>query len=164
VGIDRPDRLQTSCAIEVAAREVLREHILVDRSPEVIWDHLAKLEQWPSWAAHIARMEPTPPGELTPETQVVLHMKVGIRTKMAVTEYDAPRRWMWEGKSFGTITRFEHALEPVGDRSTRIWFTAWMGGPLSGPAGWGFGTMMRRYLARALPNLKAEIETTNGMG
>lgn len=144
-----------------AMKQVVREQIEVDRPPTVIWDHLAKLEQWPSWAGHIKKMDPTPPGELTSETEVVLHMKMGARTRMRVTEYDPPRRWMWEGKGFGTTIRFEHALEPVGEGRTRVWFLAWMGGPLSGPGGWTFGRMMRRYLSAALPALKAEIESAS---
>lgn len=158
VGIDGANRSPASGERETALREVVRESVEVDRPLEVVWAHLAKLEQWPSWAAHIRRMEPTPPGQLTARTEVVLHMTVGFRTKMTVTEYDRPRRWLWEGRSLGTITRFEHKLEQVGEERTRIWFLAWMGGPLSGPAGWMFGRMMRRYLAVALPKLKAEIE------
>ncbi len=81
---------------------------------------------------------------------------------MTVTEYEPPRRWVWEGRSFGTVTRFEHRFEPLGDTGTRIWFLAWMGGPLARPGGWWFGRMMRRHLSRALPKLKAEIEESTG--
>lgn len=140
-------------------REVVREQVVVERSPQEAWDHLARLEQWPSWAAHIRRMEPMPPGNLTSSTRVVLHMRAGPRTTMTVTEYDPPKRWVWEGKSFGTMTRFEHQLEPVGEGHTRIWFLAWMSGPFARPGDWIFGKMMSRYLATALPKLKKEIET-----
>ncbi len=142
-------------------REVVREQIVVDRPPPVVWSHLAKLEEWPSWAAHIRRMRPTPPGELTAATQVLLHMRAGPRTKMIVTEYDPPRRWVWGGRSLGVTTRFEHKLEEIGHERTRIWFLACVSGPLAGPGGWMFGRMMRRYLARALPKLKGAIETAN---
>lgn len=141
-------------------REVVREQVVVDRPASAAWKHLANLEDWPSWAGHIRRMDPTPPGELTASTQVMLHMRAGPRTKMIVTEYDPPRRWVWEGKSFGMTTTFEHRLEEAGEGGTRIWFLAWVSGPLSGPGGWIFGKMMHRYLARALPKLKAEIEDT----
>ena len=142
-------------------RQVVREEVVVDRSPSVAWKHLAKLEEWPSWAVHIRRMDPNPPGDLTDSTQVVLHMRAGPRTKMIVTEYDPPQRWVWEGRSFGVTTRFEHKLEEIGGGRTRIWFLAWMSGPLAGPAGWTFGKMMRRSLAQALPKLKGEIEAAN---
>lgn len=103
-------------------RQVVREEVVVDRSPSVAWKHLAKLEEWPSWAVHIRRMDPNPPGDLTDSTQVVLHMRAGPRTKMIVTEYDPPQRWVWEGRSFGVTTRFEHKLEEIGGGRTRIWF------------------------------------------
>jgi hypothetical protein len=97
-------------------------------------------------------------GGLTAATQVVVHMRAGPRTKMTVTEYDAPRRWVWEGRSLGVTTLFEHKLEEIGEGCTRIWFLAWMSGPLAGPGGSIFERVMRRYLASALPKLKGEIE------
>ncbi|HWL66435.1 MAG TPA: SRPBCC family protein, partial [Actinomycetota bacterium] len=93
--------------------EVLREEVTVDRSQSVAWAHLAHLEQWPTWATHIKRMEPHPPGELTASTQVVVRMRAGPRNKMTVTEYDPPHRWVWEGKAFGITTRFEHEFEAL---------------------------------------------------
>jgi hypothetical protein len=143
-------------------REVVREQVTVDRPDAVAWDHLAALEQWPTWAGHIRRMDPTPPGALTASTSVVLSMRRGPRTTMKVTEYEPPRRWVWEGRSFGTVTRFEHQFERLGDASTRIWFLAWMGGPLAPLGGWWFGRMMKRHLSIALPKLKAEIEERTG--
>lgn len=139
-------------------REVLREEITVDRPDTVAWDHMAQLEQWPTWGHHIRRMTPSPPGPLSDSTSVLLHMRNGARTTMVVTEFEPPRRWVWEGRSFMTVTRFEHRFEPVGEGRTRILFLAWMGGPMARPVGWMFGRMMRRYLARGLPKLKAEIE------
>jgi hypothetical protein len=141
-------------------REVVREEVVVDRPPADVWKHLSMLEEWPSWAGHIRRMDPTPPGELTASTKVVLHMRAGPRTTMTVTEYNPPRRWVWEGRSFGVTTRFEHKLEELGEGRTRVWFLAWVSGPIAGPVGWSFGKMMHRYLGRALPKLKAEIEAT----
>jgi len=139
-------------------REVVREEVTVDRPDVVAWNHLAALERWPTWASHIRRMDPTPPGVLTASTRVVLHMRAGPRATMTVTEYEPPKRWVWEGRSFMTLTRFEHRFEPLEDGRTRIWFLAWMSGPFARPGGWWFGRMMHRSLSRALPKLKAEIE------
>ena len=139
-------------------REVVREEIVVNGPPREVWSHLAQLKEWPSWAGHIRRMDPTPPGELTADTRVVLHMSAGPRATMKVTEYDPPHRWVWEGRSMGVTTRFEHKFEEVDDARTRIWFQAWTSGPLSFIGGRIFGRMMPRYLTVALPRLKAEIE------
>lgn len=141
--------------------EVVREQVIVDRSPSAAWNHLAHLENWPSWAGHIKRMEPTPRGDLTASTQVILHMRAGPRNKMIVTEYDPPHRWVWEGRSFGVTTRFEHKFEAIDENRTRIWFLAGMSGPLSFLTGGLFGRMMHRYLTRALPKLKSEMEASD---
>lgn len=139
-------------------REVVREQVVVERSAPEAWKHLAQLEQWPSWAGHIKRMDPTPPGELTAETKVTLQMRAGPRNTMVVTDFDPPRSWAWEGRSMGVTTRFEHRFEELEGGPTRIWFLAWVSGPLAGPGGWIFGRMMKRALGIALPKLKAEIE------
>ncbi len=139
-------------------RQVVREEVTVDVPRPVAWEHLAELEAWPSWAGHIRRMEPDPPGRLTDSTEVMLHMRAGPRTKMFVTEHDPPLCWVWEGTSYGVTTIFEHRFDEIDQGTTRIWFLAWMRGPLAGVAGWIFGRMMRRNLARALPRLKAEME------
>lgn len=139
-------------------REVVREEVVVDRSATEAWKHLSQLERWPSWAAHIKSMQPTPPGELTASTTVVLHMSAGPRVTMSVTAYDPPRSWIWEGRSMGMTTRFEHRFEELEGSRTRILFLAWVSGALSGPGGLVFGGMMKRALRVALPRLKAEIE------
>ncbi len=140
-------------------REVVREEVVVNRPPWDAWNHLVQLKEWPSWAGHIRSMDPTPPGELTAETSVVLQMDAGPRTTMKVKEYDPPRSWVWEGRSMGVTTRFEHRFEEVDEGRTRIWFLAWTSGPLSFIGGRVFGKMMHRYLTTALPKLKAEIES-----
>ncbi len=138
-------------------REVVREQVVVERSAAEAWKHLAQLEQWPSWAGHIKRMDPTPPGELTAETKVKLQMRAGPRNTMVVTDYEPPRSLVWEGRSMGMTTRFEHKFEELDGGRTRIWFLAWVSEPLAGPGGW-IGRMMKRALGVALPRLKAEIE------
>lgn len=139
-------------------REVVREQVVVERAAAEAWKHLARLEKWPSWAGHIKRMDPTPPGELTAQTKVKLQMRAGPSSTMVVTDYDPPWSWVWEGRSMGVTTRFEHRFEELDGGSTRIWFLARVSGPLAGPGGWMFGRTMKRALGIALPKLKAEIE------
>ena len=145
----------------ITIKEVVREKVDVDRPSSAAWKHLARLEDWPSWADHIRRMEPTPPGDLTASTQVLLHMSAGPRNNMIVTEYDPPNRWVWEGRSFGVTTLFEHKFEEIDQNRTRIWFLASMSGPLALLVGPIFGRMMHRYLSRALPKLKSQMEAAD---
>ena len=141
-------------------REVVREQVTVGVPPSAAWHHLSRLEEWPSWARHIRRIVPDPPGKLTGSTKVMLAMRTGPRTRMVVTDYDPPRSWVWEGTSYGVTTRFEHLFEELDAGQTRIWFLAWMSGRLAWVLGPMFGKMMHRNLARALPKLKAEMEIT----
>src|SRR5205085_7579162 len=43
---------------------VLQREFTVDLPLEKAWQHLARVEQWPSWAKHIKRVELQPAGEL----------------------------------------------------------------------------------------------------
>jgi hypothetical protein len=44
------------------------------------WNHVARVEQWPSWAPHIKRIELHPLGELGPESTGVIHLTNGIKS------------------------------------------------------------------------------------
>ena len=47
---------------------LLRREFTVELPLEKAWQHLARVEQWPSWAKHIKQVEVQPPGELGPES------------------------------------------------------------------------------------------------
>ena len=61
------------------------------------WDHLARVEQWPSWAPHIKKIELQPPGELGPQSTGVIHLTNGMKPVFRVTEFNPPRSWKWVG-------------------------------------------------------------------
>jgi Polyketide cyclase / dehydrase and lipid transport len=56
---------------------IVRE-FTVDAPVRTAWDHLARLEQWPSWAGHITRMDLKPRGQLGPQSAGVLHKFGGL--------------------------------------------------------------------------------------
>lgn len=141
-------------------REVLSEQVTVHRSPLAAWDHLARLEAWPTWAGYIRWMDPDRPGAVTASTEVVLLMHAGPMARMVVTGHDPPRSWAWEGDSPGVTTMFEHRFDEIDEDRTRISFLAWMDGLLAPVYAPVVGAVMHRNLARTLPRLKAEIEDT----
>src|SRR5262245_55563819 len=55
------------------------------------WEQLARVEQWPSWAAHIKRMDLQPPGPLGPQPTGVIHLTNGMKSAFRMTEFDPPR-------------------------------------------------------------------------
>jgi hypothetical protein len=51
------------------------------------WDRLARIEQWPSWAPHINKIELHPPRELGPDSSGVIHLTNGMKRVFRVTEF-----------------------------------------------------------------------------
>ena len=75
----------------------LRREFTVELPVEKAWQHLARVEQWPSWAKHIKQVEVQPPGELGPESTGRFHLTNGIKPEFKMTEFNPYRNWKWVG-------------------------------------------------------------------
>src|SRR5438445_2373391 len=69
----------------------IRREFVVEAPLERAWQHLARIEAWPSWAKHIKSVTVEPPGELSPSTVAVFHLAFGLKARFAVTEFVPPR-------------------------------------------------------------------------
>jgi hypothetical protein len=122
------------------------------------WDHLARVEQWPSWAAHIKRIELQPPGELGIESTGVIHLTNVLKPPFRVTEFNPPCNWKWVGPFLWANVVYDHQFEVVDAEHTRFIWTVeaqGFGAAVLGPL---FARIYRRSLDRAIPRLIAEIE------
>ena len=59
---------------------LLQRDFTVDVPLARAWDHLARIEEWSSWARHIKQIELRPPGELGPQSTGVIHLTNGIQS------------------------------------------------------------------------------------
>jgi uncharacterized membrane protein len=59
---------------------LIQREFVVDVPLERAWDHLARIEAWPSWAKHIKSVTIEPPGELSPSTVGVLRLADPLRS------------------------------------------------------------------------------------
>ncbi len=64
-----------ACVIELVVRE-----FTVDVSVDRAWDHLARVEQWTSWAKHIKRVTLEPSGPLTESSAGAFRLAGGARS------------------------------------------------------------------------------------
>ena len=72
----------------------LRAHGAAD--PDLAWERYAQLDLWPTWSAHIRRVEPAG-ARLSIGLAGVVHGPVGIAAGFVVTELDeAARTWRWQ--------------------------------------------------------------------
>jgi hypothetical protein len=137
---------------------------LVERSFEVrapantVWTHLANVVAWPSWARHIRKITLDPPGELTPATRGRLIIKPMITTTFVMTALDAPRSWSWRGKFAGTTLDYDHRIDEVDDRTSKVTFTIEGSGATARVVGPAFAFAYGRILDRAIRNLIAQLD------
>jgi polyketide cyclase/dehydrase/lipid transport protein len=152
---------------------LLTREFTVDAGLARAWEHLARIEQWPSWAPHIKRIELQPPGELGPQSTGVIHLAGGITSAFRMTEFNPPlknsvgglrnnsvgglRNWKWAGPFLWITVHYDHWFDPLDDSHTRLTWTIaaeGLGASVLGPL---FAALYRRSLERAIPLLIREM-------
>ena len=141
--------------------ELIRREFMVDAPISAAWQHFADVEQWPSWAKHISRIDLTPKGALSLQSAGVIHLKNGITSKFRMTEINALQNWIWVGNFLWLLVTYDHRFDEVDSEHTKLTFTV---------AGEGFGVSIfgrlfaavyNRNLDRAIPHLIGEMSTLN---
>ena len=134
----------------------------VDLDRTRAWDHLARVEEWPSWARHIRSVTLDPPGELTPATAGTIRLRGGIRSTFRMVRLDPPDGWLWVGGFLWLTVRYDHVFEELDGCRTRIRFVVEVEGVGAGSLGRLFAAIYARNLDRAIPNLIRELEAVGG--
>jgi hypothetical protein len=99
---------------------LLRREFTVELPPEKAWQHLARVEQWPSWAKHIKRVEMQPPGELGLESTGRIHLSNGVKSGWTVTEFNPYRNWKWVGGFLWLTIYYDHRFEELTPTQTKL--------------------------------------------
>jgi polyketide cyclase/dehydrase/lipid transport protein len=137
--------------------ELVRREFVVDVPLDHAWEHLARVEQWPSWAGHIRRVSLQPPGPLTATSAGAFTLAGGVRSTFRMEAYDPPRRWQWVGRFLLAKVHYDHRFEPVDAQHTLLIWTVIAEGPGSATLGRIFGAIYARNLDRAIPKLQSEL-------
>ena len=61
------------------------------------WEHLARVESWPSWAKHIRRVELQPAGALGPGSAGRIHLSNGVRSTFRMSQWSPGANCKWTG-------------------------------------------------------------------
>ncbi len=124
------------------------------------WQHLTCIEQWPSWAVHIKRIDLEPPGQLGPQSTGVLCLANGMKPAFRVTEFNPPRNWIWVGRFLWLTVIYGHQFEELDAGYTKLTFIVHgtgFGASVLGPL---FAKLYRGSLERAIPLLVAEMNAS----
>ena len=101
---------------------LLRREFTVERPLEQAWRHLARLEQWPSWAKHIKEVEVQPPGDLGPESTGRMRLTNGLKPTWTVTEFNPYSNWKWVGGFLWLTVYYDHHFEELNPMQTKLTF------------------------------------------
>ena len=135
------------------------------RAPlEKAWSHLEKIEQWPTWARHIRRIDLRPAGPLKPDSVGTLLLTNGIRSTFRMEQLNPGRNWKWAGPFLWITVHYDHQFVHAGPEESEVAFL--LDGEGFGAAVFGrlFAALYARNLDRAIPNLIHEIEGKQGAG
>lgn len=136
---------------------LIEREFTVDAPARAAWDRLARVEQWPTWARHIARIDVKPPGELGPQSQGVIHLTNGMKSTFQMTEFRPYENWKWAGRFLWLTVYYDHRFVPLSTTQTKLlWIVAAQG---FGAAIFGrlFAKIYRKNLENAIPLLVSEM-------
>jgi len=137
---------------------LLERRFVVQAPLEAVWEHLERVESWPSWARHIKRVELTPPGPLGPGSEGVIRLTNGIRSTFSMTEFEPGGSWKWVGPFLWISVHYDHLFKQLGAAETEVRFVLDGAGVGVRIFGRLFAAIYARNLDRAIPNLIDEIE------
>lgn len=141
--------------------ELIRRTFTVDVPLATAWQHLAQVEQWPSWAKHIAQVELTPKGALALNSKGVFHLRNGIQSQFQMTELDPMRNWQWVGPFLWLTVYYDHQFESIGPQQTNLTWVVGATGFSVALFGRLFALLYNRNLDQAIPRLVAEMKHTD---
>ncbi len=139
---------------------MLQREFVVDLPLETAWQHLARVEQWPSWARHIKRVELQPPGELRLNSTGRMVLTNGLKPAWTVTAFNPRRNWIWVGDFLWLTIDYDHRFEELDPTQTRITFALEARGFGKSILGRLFAKIYSKTLDRAIAALVQEMNAS----
>ena len=136
---------------------LLRRAFTVELPLENAWQHLARVEQWPSWAKHIKQVEVQPAGELGRGSTGRMRLTNGLKPAWIVTEFNPYRNWIWVGHFLWLTIYYDHRFEELNPTQTKITFELEASGFGKSVIGRLFARIYSRSLDRAIALLVKEM-------
>ena len=139
---------------------LIRREFTVDVPREKAWEHLARVEHWPSWAKHINQVEVTPAGELGSRSTGIIYLSNGLRSAFTITEFNPPRNWV--GRFLWLTVLYDHVFEELHPQRTKLtWVVEGHGFGVS-VLGRLFAKVYSKNLDKAIPLLIDEMNVRDG--
>jgi len=136
---------------------LLQREFTVELPLEKAWQHLARVERWPSWAMHIKQVEVQPVGELGLGSTGRMVLTNGLKPAWTVTQFNLYRNWIWVGRFLCLTIYYDHRFEEVNPMQTKITFALEASGFGKSVLGRLFAKIYSKTLDRAIASLVQEM-------
>jgi hypothetical protein len=140
---------------------LLRRAFTVELPLQKAWQHLARVEEWPSWARHIKQVEVQSAGELGLGSTGRMVLTNGLKPAWRVTEFDLYRSWKWVGDFLWLTIDYDHRFEELNPTQTKITFELEAKGFGRSLLGRLFARIYSRTLDRAIALLVQEMNASS---
>ena len=147
-------------ALDLLWPPLLRREFTVELPLEKAWQHLGRVEQWPSWAKHIKQVEMQPPGELGLGSTGHMVLMNGLKPAWKVTEFVPYRNWKWIGGFLWLTVYYDHRFEALSPTQTKITFELEAKGFGTSVLGRLFAKIYSKTLDRAIALLVQEMNAS----
>lgn len=141
---------------------LVRREFIVEVGQEKAWNHLARVDQWPSWAGHIRSIEVTPAGTFGPMSTGIIHLRNGMKSAFTMSEFNPYVNWKWVGTFLWLTIHYNHIFEAVNARQTKLVWIVEADGFNVSLLGRLLAAIYNRNLNRAIPRLVDEMNATGG--
>jgi hypothetical protein len=139
---------------------LLCREFTVELRLETAWQHLARVQQWPSWAKHIKQVELQPSGELGLESTGRLHLTNGLKPAWRVTEFNPYCNWKWVGGFLWLTVNYDHRFKELNATQTMLTWVVEAEGIGVSVLGKLFAKIHSKNLDRAIPLLVQEMNAS----
>ena len=130
--------------------------ILIDASPFEVWNVLADIRNWPTWAPTVTSVTTTATDLVVGATAELMQPKVPTAI-WTVTSVEPERGFTWSSRSNGVVTTAEHELHPR-DSGTEVVLRITHTGAMAFMARLFGAQMTRSYLKQEAEGLKSRVE------
>ena len=123
-----------------------------------VWHVLSNVADWPQWLPTVTKVTPLDGTSIAPGSRFVVYQPKLRPTTWKVTQFEVPRRFVWEARSPGLLMVAEHAIAPQASGSSAVLLRFSFGGLFGGLIGSLFRSITERYLAQEASALKNTVE------
>lgn len=105
---------------------IAEKFVLIDASPEKVWNLIADINKWPEWNPDIKKTEIS--GDLSPGTVFIWH-NGGTKIRSTLHTVQPHETFGWSGKAFGAYAIHNWKVSELNGK-TEVWVKESMEGTL----------------------------------